>query len=545
MIRQLVPATIVAAMPRAGWAADPSVAGQGGPGLTAIILFFAVVLVTLGITAWAARRTRSAQAFYSAGGQITGFQNGLAIAGDFLSAATFLGITSLTYAVGLDAAIYVLSPLVGLGIVLFLIAERLRNLGRYTFADVIGLRFSARSLRAFTAMSGLTVVVLYLIAQIVGAGALIQVLFSIPYPLAVVIVGVLMMIYVGFGGMLATTWVQLSKAVLLLFGLTLLAILVLFETGFSLPALYRDAADLHRLGAELFAPGHLVKDPYAALSLGFGLTFGLVGLPHVLMRFFTVPNANEARRSAVFSTFFIAYVFVLIIFVIGFGTIAFVSGNPAYLDAEGEIIGGANMVAIHLAHRVGGDLLLGFMAAVAFATILAVVAGLTLAGASAISHDLYAQAIRQGKADEKTEMRLSRIAVVIIGALAITLGIAFEGQNIAYIISLALGVAASANFPVLVLSLYWRGMTTRGAVIGGSAGLLTSVLLVLFGPTVWVEILGNDAAVFDIEYPALIAILVAFGGIWAASRLDPARHDAQAQADFDAQLVRSVLGPRS
>ena len=510
--------------------------------VAAIVMFFIFVAATLGITYWSARRTKTAKDFYTAGGGITGFQNGLAIAGDYMSAASFLGISGLVYLKGYDGLIYSIGFLVGWPVILFLVAEQLRNLGKFTFADVASYRLRQTPIRTLAAFGSIATVILYLIAQMVGAGKLIQLLFGMEYEFAVILVGVLMILYVTFGGMLATTWVQIIKAVLLLSGATFMAFMVMYMSGFSLDTLFTHATEVHPKGLEIMAPGGLVSDPVSAISLGIALMFGTAGLPHILMRFFTVADAKEARKSVFYATGFIGY-FYLLTFIIGFGAIVLVSQNPHYLDAaKGIILGGNNMAAIHLSHAVGGDMFLGFISAVAFATILAVVSGLTLAGASAISHDLYASVIKEGKADEMNEIRVSKYATVALGIIAIILGIAFEKQNIAFMVGLAFAIAASANFPVLFLSMFWSKLTTRGAVIGGSLGLATAVLLVILGPIVWVDILGNAAAVFPYKYPALFSVTVAFVGIWFFSVTDKSDDAEKEKAAYEAQFVRSQTG---
>jgi len=507
----------------------------------AIIMFLIFVAFTLGITYWASKRTRSRSDYYTAGGNITGFQNGLAMAGDFMSAASFLGISALVYTSGYDGLIYSLGFLVGWPIILFLIAERLRNLGRYTFADVASYRLKQKPIRTLSACGSLVVVALYLIAQMVGAGKLIQLLFGLDYHVAVVLVGILMVMYVLFGGMLATTWVQIIKAVLLLFGASFMAIMVMKTVGFSFNTLFTEAIKVHPKGIAIMSPGGLVHDPISALSLGLGLMFGTAGLPHILMRFFTVSDAREARKSVFWATGFMGY-FYFLTFIIGFGAILLVGANPAFKDATGALIGGNNMAAVHLADAVGGSLFLGFISAVAFATILAVVAGLTLAGASAVSHDLYASVFRKGQATEKDELRVSKITVVLLGIVAILLGIMFEKQNIAFMVGLAFSIAASCNFPIILLSMYWSKLTTRGAMIGGWLGLLTAVLLMILGPTVWVQVLGNAKAVFPYEYPALFSMLAAFIGTWLFSVTDSSASGAEERQRFQAQFVRSQTG---
>jgi len=475
-----------------------------------------------------------------AGVGITGFQNGLAIAGDYMSAASFLGISGLVYLSGYDGLIYSIGFLVGWPIILFLVAEKLRNLGKFTFADVASYRLQQKPIRLLAAFGSIATVTLYLIAQMVGSGKLIQLLFGLNYEIAVLLVGILMILYVTFGGMLATTWVQIIKAVLLLSGATFMAVMVMVEMGFSFETLFSTAVDIHSKGDSIMAPGGLISDPISAISLAIALMLGTAGLPHVLMRFFTVSNAKEARKSVFYATGFIGY-FYLLTFIIGFGAIVLVSTNPEYLEL-GKLIGGNNMAAIHLSHAVGGDLFLGFISAVAFATILAVVSGLTLAGASAISHDLYANVFAGDEHCEKKEMKISRIATVVLGIIAIGLGIAFEEQNIAFMVGLAFAIAASANFPLLFLSIYWKKLTTRGAFIGGSLGLATAVILVILGPIVWVQVLGNAEAIFPYKYPALFSVTVAFVGIWLFSILDNSEQAQDEREAFNEQFIRSETG---
>jgi cation/acetate symporter len=495
--------------------------------------FVAFIAVTLAITWWAARHTRSRADFYAAGGRITGFQNGLAIAGDFMSAATFLGITGLVYLAGFDAAIYVLSPLVGLLILLTLLAEPFRSLGKFTVSDVAAYRLRRQSIRTFSAITSLAIVVLYLVSQLVGAGALIELLFGVPYGPAVILIGALMIIYVSAGGMIATTWVQIIKAVLMILAITALAVGTLSAFSFDFARMYAEASSVHRLGSGILAPGGLVEDPVSTVSLSLALVFGFVGLPHIVMRLYTVPSTLAAYHSILYAGIFIGYVFVLVFFVVGYGAIVRLDRDPAVLDEAGRLIGGSNMVAVHLARIVGGDLFLGFISATVFATILAVVAGLTLAGASALSHDLFAQGLKKGEATETEELRVTRIATVLLGAVAILLAIAFRGQNIAYMASMVFAISASANFPLLILSVYWRGLTARGALVGGAVGLVSSVLLMVVGPTVWVEILGYERPLFPYQYPALFSMTGCFLVTWLVSVLDRSAAGAGDRARFD------------
>ncbi len=519
---------------------------KSGVNMEAMIMFFVFIIGTMGITKWAASKTKSASDFYTAGGGITGFQNGLAIAGDYMSAASFLGISGMIYLNGFDGIIYAIGFLVGWPIILFLMAEKLRNLGKFNFTDIAAYRLDERRIRILAACGSLTVVTFYLIAQMVGAGKLIEVLFHIPYHWAVVIVGALMIIYVTFGGMLATTWVQIIKAVLLLGGVTIMALLVLATTGinFSFANLAETAVNLHAKKDAILAPGSFVSDPIASISLGLALMLGTAGLPHILMRFFTVGNAKEARKSVVYATGFIGY-FYLLIAVVGLGGIIYLMDpniNSAYLDAAGKLIGGNNMAAVHLAQATGGSIFLGFISAVAFATILAVVAGLALAASNSIAHDLYAIVIRKGQATDAEEMKVSKRTVIIIGIVAVLLGFAFENQNIAFMVGLAFAVAASANFPILILSIYWSKLTTRGAFMGGFIGLLTAVILVVLSKTVWVDIFGFKDAIFPWTHPALFSVSAAFIGIWFFSITDSSARAEEDKSGFEAQKIRGETG---
>ncbi|MDY0116706.1 MAG: cation acetate symporter [Sulfurimonadaceae bacterium] len=515
--------------------------------MSAIVMFLIFVGATLGITYWAAKRTKSAKDFYTAGGGITGFQNGMAIAGDYMSAASFLGISGLVYLNGYDGLIYSIGFLVGWPVILFMIAEPLRNLGKYTFSDVASYRLRQTPVRILASFGSITTVILYLIAQMVGSGKLIQLLFGLNYEIAVFIVGILMILYVTFGGMLATTWVQIIKAFLLLSGATFMALAVMYSYDFNFGKLFAAAVEAKE-DISIMAPGQLVSDPISAISLAVALIFGVAGLPHILMRFFTVSDAKEARKSVFYATGFIGYFYILT-FIIGFGAIVMVFKNPEYLDLAKQavsggypILGGNNMAAIHLSHAVGGDFFLGFISAVAFATILAVVSGLTLAGASAISHDLYASVIRKGKSDSIKEMKVSKYATVALGIIAIILGIAFESQNIAFVVGLAFAIAASANFPILFLSMYWRGLTTRGAVMGGSIGLLTAVVLLILGPAVWVDVMGHETAIFPWKYPALFSMTAAFIATFIFSATDKSQSAKEEKEKFDAQFIRAQTG---
>ncbi|KAB0503042.1 cation acetate symporter [Pseudomonas moorei] len=545
LLRNLVLPVLLSAFAARAMAADVLQNVEKQPiNITAISMFLVFVVTTLGITYWAASKTKSMDDFYNAGGGITGFQNGLALAGDYMSAAALLGVTSMIFFNGFDGVLYSISFFVAWPLLLFLFAERIRNLGRITISDIASFRLDQNRIRTMTAFGSLTVVCFYLVVQMVGAGQLIQLLFGLPYNYAVIAVGLLMAVYVTFGGMVATTWVQIIKAGLLLLGGTLLAFLALSKFGFSFDLLFEKAVAAHHDGERILLPSKLVADPLSLISLSLGLVFGTAGLPHILMRFFTVPDAKQARKSVFVATGFIGF-FYLIVAVLGLAAIVIVGQDPAFYESGivgGKLIGGGNMPVMHLAKAVGGDLLLGFISAVAFATILAVVSGLTMAGTSAISHDLYVMVIRKGRADAGDERRVSRIASVGIGIVAVVLGILFKDQNIAFLVALTFGVAASVNFPILVLSMYWKGLTTRGALIGGVAGLVSAVSLVILSPAVWVKVLGNPEAIFPYDYPAIISMNVAFFFTWLGSVTDRSHGAALERARFDDQLIRARTG---
>jgi len=513
---------------------------------TAIVMFGIFVGGTLFITKWAASQTKTAADFYTGGGGITGFQNGLAIAGDYMSAASFLGISGLVFANGFDGLIFSIGWLVGWPVITFLMAERLRNLGKFTFADVASYRFAQTPVRIFAASASLVIVAFYMIAQMVGAGQLIKVLFGMDYLYAEILVGTVMMMYVLFGGMTATTWVQIIKACMLLAGATFMAVSVLLQFGFSPEALFVKATEVHAKKDALMSPGALIKDPVSAISVGMALMFGTAGLPHILMRFFTVPNAKEARKSVAWATTWIGYFYILT-FIIGFGAITNLVTNPTEFYVGGELAkglkGGGNMAAVHLAKAVGGDLFLGFISAVAFATILAVVAGLTLSGASAVSHDLYASVFNKGCSSEQ-ELRVSKITTVSLGILAVVLGIAFEKENVAYMVMLAFVIACSSNFPVLFMSVLWKNCTTRGAVVGGFVGLASAVILTIGSASVWEAVMLNPkgSAWFPYNSAAIFSMTAAFVTIWLVSILDNSAQAQKERALYPAQQLRSETG---
>ncbi|HJR62489.1 MAG TPA: sodium/solute symporter [Gemmatimonadaceae bacterium] len=511
-------------------AASPAQATRiGEPNVVAMVFFFLFIATTLGITYWAARRTKTTEHFYSAGRTVSAGQNGLALAGDYMSAASFLGIAGLVSTTGFDGLIYSTGWLVGWPVVLFLIAEPLRNLGRYTFADVVAMRMRQTPVRVAAATGTLATVILYLIAQMVGAGGLIRLMFGLSYEVAVVIVGAAMIAYVLFGGMIATTWVQIVKAVLLLGGASILALLVLSRFGMSPLALFAAASD--RYGAAMLAPGQLVSRPLDAISLGMALMFGTAGLPHILMRFYTVPDARAARRSVFFATGLIGF-FYLMTFILGFGAMVLV--GPEVIRGVDR---GGNMAAPLLAEFLGGTAFLGFIAAVAFATILAVVAGLTLSGAAALSHDLWVSVFRHGNADAGEQLKVARVATVGLGLVAVLLGITFKDQNVAFMVSLAFAIAASANFPALLLAICWKRYTTNGAVASMVLGTVTTLALIYVSPSIQIDVLGRDSALFPLRNPALVTIPLSFLAGVIVSLVAPEREAETRYAALERQMM--------
>jgi cation/acetate symporter len=513
---------------------NPAGSSLGSPSATAVAFFLVFIAGTLGITAWAARKTKTTSEFFAAGGGVTGWQNGLALAGDYMSAASFLGIAGLVSTSGFDGLIYSVGWLVGWPVVTFLIAEPLRNLGKYTFADVVAYRLRQKPVRIAAAIGGLTVISFYLIAQMVGAGNLIKMMFGLPYEIALLVVGTVMLFYVLFGGMIATTWVQIVKAVLLLGGASLLALLALVPFGMNPLALFAKASETY--GPEVLAPGKLVSSPLEAVSLGIALMFGTAGLPHILMRFYTVRDAKTARASVFYATGFIGF-FYLVTFILGFGASVHV-GRPAILAVDK----GGNMAALLLAEAVGGRPFLGFISAVAFATILAVVAGLTLSGAAALSHDLWVSVVKQGEASEKEQLVVARIATVVLAALAMGLGLLFKGQNVAFMVGLAFAVAASSNFPVLLLSITWKKFTTKGAVSALVVGVVSAVVLIALSPTIQVDLLHKPSAILSLKNPGIITVPLSFIVGIVVSLLFP---EAEAEAKYADVERRMLLGAQA
>lgn len=477
---------------------------------TVITLFVAIVIATLVITYYAAKRTQTTGDFYTAGGGLTGWQNGLAIAGDYLSAASFLGIAGAIALYGFDGFFYSIGFLIAYLVVMFLVAEPLRNLGKYTLADMISARFDARKVRGMAAISSITIVIFYMIAQLVGAGALIQLLFHIDYWIAVLIVGVMMTIYVLFGGMTATSWVQIIKAVLLMAGTVVIAVMVMAKFNFNMLAMFSEMRTITSHGENYLKPGLQYTVPLDTISLMLALVLGTAGLPHILMRFFTVKNAKTARSSVVTATWIVGIFYILTIF-LGFGAAAFVgeetivASNPA-----------GNMAAPLLAEALGGNFLMSFVSAVAFATILAVVAGLVLSGASAFAHDIYGQIIRKGKATDREQMLAARYASLGVSIFSIILALFAQTMNVAFLVSLAFCVAASANLPVILYTIYWKRFNTTGAVTAMAFGLLSSLILVSISPNVFSPVDGKaifvGAPLFPLTNPAIISVPLGFLG---------------------------------
>jgi cation/acetate symporter len=521
------------AAPAAAPAAAPMESALGKPTAMSILFFFIIVGITLVITYFAARKTKTSSEFYAAGRSVSALQNGFALAGDYMSAASFLGISGMVALRGYDGMIYATGWLVGWPALMFLVAEPLRNLGKFTFADVVAFRLRQGPVRIAAAVGGILTVLFYTIAQMVGSGALIHLMFGLPYELAEIIVGVVMLAYVLFGGMLATTWVQIIKAVLLLIGVSILTLLVLAHFGFDPGALYGAVSAAH--GQKALEPGGLITSPLEGVSLGLALMFGLLGLPHILMRFYTVPDAKAARKSVLYATGLIGY-FYLIIPIVGFGASILIPGGRA---AIAGIDKGGNMAAPLLGEFLAGGWFLGFIAAVAFATILAVVAGLTLAGASAYSHDIYVSVIKKGHATEEEQVKAAKIATIVFGVFAVGLGILFKGQNVAFMVGLAFAIAASANFPSLLLSIVWKRFTTQGAVWSILTGAIVSVTMILLSPTVWVDVFKNAAPIIPVKNPAIFSMTAAFAVGILVSLLAP---EPDAQTKFEEEKLRTYLG---
>jgi cation/acetate symporter len=495
---------------------------------TAFILFVLIVAITLLVTYWAAKRTQTTSDFYAAGRSITGWQNGIAIAGDYMSAASFLGIAGLIALFGFDGFLYSVGFLVAFLVVLLIVAEPLRNTGKYTMADMLAYRLKAKPVRSAAALSTMAISAFYMIAQLVGAGGIIKLLLGLDYTVSIIIIGTLMILYVVFGGMLATTWVQIIKAVLLMSGTTLLSVWVLQKYDFSLVTLFNEVAA--QKGQRFLEPGLQFSNPVENISLGIALLAGTAGLPHILIRFYTVPSAREARKSVVWAMFIIGSFYIMTTF-LGFGA-ALLVGEEKITAADKA----GNMAAPLLAEALGGNFFLAFIAAVAFATILAVVAGLVISAAGAFAHDFYSNVLRGGKATDEEQMRVAKRASIGVGVVSIILALLAKDMNVAFLVALAFAVASSANLPVILFSLYWKRFTTRGAVWGILTGLISSVLLVLISP----NFMPPESAIFPLKNPALVSVPLGFLGAWLGTLLSP--RDQPSEEKFTELYVRSQTG---
>lgn len=473
-------------------------------GSSGLYMFFSIIFITLLITFWSSRQIKSSDSFYTADGEISGPMNGFAISGDFLSATTLLGITGLFFTTGMDSLIYLASPLFGLLLMFSILAGPIRRLGKFTLADILTSRFKQRPMRLLSASNTLVISIFYLVVQLVGAGALIQTIFGIDYIYSVIMVGFLMTAFVTFGGMVATTWVQIVKAWLLIAAVAGLCFLIMLAFNFDITRLTQDA--LSQQSLSFFGPGPLLRDGFSSLSLAAGLLFGMCGLPHILIRFFTVPSESAAKTSVAVATIIITLVFLAIFLFIGPAAVALLTGKAATLDPSGNMIGGNNMAILHLANLVGGKIFTAFMAAVVFATILAVVSGLTIASVGALSQDIYAELSSSQTRDDSDNLAASRYAALIVGGLSIICAIAFEGQNLAYLVGLVFAISASANFPILLMALYDENATTKSVIAVGIMGLISSLALVIAGPSVWVEIFGFSSPLLNLPYPALVSM---------------------------------------
>lgn len=537
---------------------------------TSLIMFILFVLLTLGITFWASKRTQTTADFYSAGRSITGFQNGWAVAGDYMSAASFLGIAGLIAFYGYDGFMYSVGWLVAYLTVLLLVAEPLRNTGKFTMADVLAFRLRSPKVRTVAAISTLTVSLFYMIAQMVGAGSLVSLLIpQISFNLAIVMVGALMLVYVIFGGMLATTWVQIVKAVLLMAGTVLLSILVMAQFGFSLPRFFDAVAGVTGqfcnvgtikdgvcpdgaapITRDFTQPGlyyHGQWGPLSLMSLGVALIFGTAGLPHILVRFYTVPSAVAARTSVVWAMILIGSFYIMTTF-LGFGAATLVGKARIGVMTDGKLVPNQNLAAPLLAQEVGGEIFLSFVAAIAFATILAVVAGLTIASSSAFAHDIWFSVVKRGKGhDEREQVRVARIAAGLIGVLSIGMAIALQSLNVAFLVGLAFAVAASANVPAILLTLYWRRFNTTGMVTGMLVGLISSVVLIVLSPAVMgvdpptsaVRHLIQAAPIFPLDNPAIVSVPLGFLAAVLGSLLS---RDPVSEAAYSELNVRANTG---
>ncbi|MEA3299844.1 MAG: cation acetate symporter [Pseudomonadota bacterium] len=488
--------------------------------------FFVTIAVTLGITFWAARRNTGKASFYAAEGKIGGTQNGFAIAGDYMSAGTILGIVGLYTLVGVDVSLYFIAPLGGLCLGLAILVGPLRRMGKYTLGDVVQSRLQNPRTRVVLGACTITISLINLVAQMVGAGGLISIVFGLEFNLAVITVGTLMTVYVAFGGMLAATWVQIIKAAILVGAVVLLSLLCIIKAG-GLGEIYTLGDRPQASGRSLYEFGALNHGLFSSISLAVASVAGMMSMPHLLIRFFTVPDETQAKRSLLVGTLLIGGTMGLVFLVVSPASLAWVTGNPAYQDASGAVSGGSNMITLHLARELGGELFFGVMSAVAFSTILAVVAGLTVAISSATSHDIFAALRRGAPMSDRLEVALFRLAALVTSAAAVALAVLFQHENLTFLIVMGLNVAASTTFPLLMLAIYWRGLTAAGAVAAGVMGLVASVGLIVLSPAFWVKVLGNPEAVFPSDYPALVSMPLAFAAAWLVSRLGRARQPAE------------------
>jgi cation/acetate symporter len=486
--------------------------------MTAISLgyFLSVVLLTLLITLWAAKRSSGRASFYAASSQIAGWQNGFAIAGDYLSAGTVLGAVGLYSLIGVDLALYLATPVAGMCLMMVLIVSPLRRFGRYTLGDVLGTKLPHPRTRLAVAICTVTISLLYLVAQLVGAGALISIVFDLKFATAAISVGLLMTAYVAFGGMLAATWVQIVKCALLLAVLLFIAVVSTLKAG-GLPGLYEHARLANPSGAGLFTFGGQKMGAFSALSLSVGMIGGTMGLPHLLIRFFTVRNEAVARRSLVIATLLIGAAMSLVMLIVGPAALAFVAPQPQFHTATGALIGGSNMMTLHLSRALGGDIFFGVMSAVAFSTILAVVAGLNITISSTVAHDVFAVLRRGAPLSEKAELTVFRLSAFATAAVAVSVAILFQHQNITFLIVMGTSVAASTTFPLLILAIYWKRLTVPGVVACAAVGLSSTVVLIVLSPSCWVRVLGHARAVFPSDYPALIALPITVAATWIVS----------------------------
>jgi cation/acetate symporter len=509
----------------------------------ALSIFGVVVAMTLVVTYFASKRVENATDFWAAGRGLTGVQNGFAIAGDYMSAASFLGIAGLIFLFGFDGFLYSVGFLVAFLTVLFLLGERMRNAGKYTIADVLSFRMNQRPARSAAALGTLAVAGFYLIAQMVGAGVLIQALVGIDFALSVILTGAFMIIYIVAGGMLATSWVQIIKAILLMTATIALSLFVLGKIGWNPIDLFRDARAQHPEGQKYLEPGLFLSSPIDTVSLGLALVLGTAGLPHILMRFFTVPDAKAARSSVMWAVILIGSFYVMTTF-LGFGARAILGTG-----AEEAVGTGGNLAAPLLAQEVGGgagtvggDLFLAIIAAVAFATILAVVAGLVISASGAVAHDVWSNVVRHGRDSEREEVWVAKIAAVTIGAIAIAIAvIGGEGLNVSFMVGLAFAVAASAIFPALLLALIWRRFNTSGAITGVLFGTFFSIALVIISPTVWPgpDAEGGALSFYDLANPGIVSIPLGFIGCWLGTML---ARETRAVRTFDELYVRAETG---